>query len=142
MNKKELSRLWQMSQTELTDAERRALEHELDLHPGQRDAYKEFHRLRRSVAASRQDQFAPFFAERVVARIRRENAEQPADLVFFTSLVQAFRKVALAGTAIAVLLLTCNLVQQQTSLELLPTATVSLEEAIVPAFSPSLEDIL
>ncbi|MBN1543664.1 hypothetical protein JW992_16090 [candidate division KSB1 bacterium] len=98
--------------------------------------------LEHALAGLRRDRFSPFFAERVVARIRREAAQQPAELVFFLSLTRAFRRVALAGTAIAVLVIGINFMVDKSEVDYLTTSAVSLEEAILPAFAPSLEEIL
>jgi hypothetical protein len=59
----------------------------------------------------RREKFAPFFADRVMQKIRdqKETSDQRVD-DFLISLILSFRKIALTGAVIALLLLTTNFI--------------------------------
>ncbi|HOX84365.1 MAG TPA: hypothetical protein PKW76_10175 [bacterium] len=140
--KKKQKNLWLYDEEELSEAERRALADQLHKQPEIARNYQDFSALRDSLGQIRRDRFQPFFVERVMARIRRQEQAESADFLFFVSLSRAFRRIAVVGCAVVVLLFACNLARRHASFGILSDAVVSLEDVILPAFSPSLEDIL
>lgn len=79
--------------------------------------------------------FSPFFAERVINRIQRGN-ETVHDL-FWDMLIAQFKPMAIAATAIMIMLISYNMFQQKAFnvKNLLPTAKITYEEAMDPTLA-------
>ena len=84
---------------------------------------------RRNIAGVAATSFGPLFAERVMSRIRR--MDQSVD-PFYEALKSAFRKFAVAGTILVILLLSYNLVKENSfnSEEIFFTADTTFENML------------
>lgn len=71
-------------------------------------------RIRTSLQNAPQSSFGPFFAERVVQRIKAMERDREAQGVFFDFLAHAFRRVVVIGAAASLLLFSYNLLTSDT----------------------------
>lgn len=90
--------------------------------------------LRQTVAGSVPRTFRPFFAERVLSRIRSEGSEMNP-LSFFDALFATFRPLALAAVVILVVMLSFNAVRNdgEVMAGVLSSDSVGVELAFDPA---------
>jgi hypothetical protein len=109
MDKKILKLLYRSFDDELNETETRRLEEAL----GQSDELRrEKDRIlaqRQAIAESPKPSFKPFFAERVMSRIASLNAKKNGLEAFYETLLVIFRRLALVGAAILIILLLVNL---------------------------------
>ncbi len=107
-NKEILDLLVRSFDGSLTSEEREALEAALAASEGLREERARLVKLREAVSSARRDAFSPFFAERVMQRIRAEQRDRGSTEAFSGALSQAFRSVAIVGAAVAIGLVIYN----------------------------------
>ena len=121
MKRSELELLYRSLDASLTSRERSRLDAALRRDPGLRDEYERLVRLRSLVENQESPTFRADFSQRVMERLAAESAAMPASKTgseampgFEDALSLMFRKVAVAASVAAVLLLTYNLVTSET----------------------------
>ena len=141
MDKKIVHLLYKSFDVALSDLEQkilnRALADSLELRLEKERINKIRNRAARSAAVS----FKPFFAERVMQQIKsaKERIEHASD--FFESLVYMFRRVALVGVLVSLLILSYNLIRSENfSLSgALGFRNLTIEEAFDPFVEIAME---
>jgi anti-sigma factor RsiW len=109
MNEKMLELLYRSFDDRLTEEERTCLEEALSTSEELRAEKERVTGMRKSISSSAAASFEPFFAERVMNRIRgMEKADTDEDL-FFESLYRMFRPLALAASVVVFTLISLNL---------------------------------
>jgi len=94
----------------LSDKEQNELDQALNHSPQLREEKKEAEKLRQTAAKSGSSlSFKPFFAERVVNRLRTEDKRESRAEVFFETLFGLFKRVALIGAAACIVVIAYNL---------------------------------
>ena len=116
MKRSELDLLYRSLDASLTPEEQSRLDAALRRDPGLRDEYERLVRMRSLVENQESPSFRADFSHRVMERLAAESAARPvsypggeATLEFEDALSLMFRKVAVAASVAAVLLLTYNL---------------------------------
>lgn len=116
MKRSELDLLYRSLDASLTPEEQSRLDAALRRDPGLRDEYERLVRLRGQVENQESPSFRADFSQRVMDRLAAESAARPASnpegettTDFEDALPLMFRKVAVAASVAAVLLLTYNL---------------------------------
>ena len=116
MKRSELDLLYRSLDASLTPEEQSRLDAALRHDPGLRDEYERLVRLRSQVENQETPSFRSDFSQRVMERLAAESAARSvsypggeATLEFEDALSLMFRKVAVAASVAAVLLLTYNL---------------------------------
>jgi hypothetical protein len=97
----------------------------------------------RALLQSKSDySFKPFFAERVMNKIKARVSAVQDD--FFIALSTMFRRVAIAGCTVVVLLFSASLLYQksETPIKDYVYSQMTLDELVDPATTTSLEDLL
>lgn len=120
MKRSELDLLYRSLDSSLTSVEQSRLDAAMRRDPGLRDEYERLVRLRSLVENQESPSFRADFSQRVMERLAAEpeagSASNPAGettLAFEDALSHMFRKVAVAASIAAVLLLTYNLVTSE-----------------------------
>ncbi len=109
MNEKDLELLYRSFDDRLTREEREPLDRALASSEELRAEKERITAVRNSIASSSAASFEPFFAERVMKRIRcLGRTDNGADL-FFASLYRMFRPLALAAAVAVIILISLNL---------------------------------
>ena len=106
MNKKILKLLYRSFDEMLTQSEQLQLDNALAHSQELRDERNRIARMRSTISHSSAPSFQPFFAEKVMRRIRAVDSKQER---FFDSLIEVFRPVAIAATILFIALLSYNL---------------------------------
>lgn len=134
MNKKSIKLLYRSFEKTLTPAEERRLEKALAASAELRSERNRIIQLRKLVTDGAAHSFRPFFAEKVLHRIRA--AGIPADS-FFDSLVTVFRPVAIAITILITVLLSYNLFKSENKsfASALAEPEIKLEQALDPTLA-------
>lgn len=109
MNKKTLKLLYRSFDSQLTKQEQQQLDEALANSQALREEMKRIISLRNDISSNIADSFKPFFAERVTQRISTLDNTEQSSYVFFESLWYLFRRVAIAGTVIVLILISHNL---------------------------------
>ncbi|MFQ5752288.1 MAG: hypothetical protein ACE5HI_09850 [bacterium] len=104
MNERILDLLYRSFDEELSKAEQSELKKALAASPELQKEKVRIAELRQAIAINAERSFRPFFAARVMQRLK---TDAPKEEDFFASLVWAFQRIALVG-AIAILLLIAN----------------------------------
>jgi anti-sigma factor RsiW len=110
MNKKILKLLYRSFDVDLSEKERKQLEEALE---GSTELQREKEQIaaqRQAVSVSTAQSFKPFFAERVISRIRAKAEEENTLEVFYQTLKAVFRRLAFAAAVIMIALITINLI--------------------------------
>lgn len=136
MKRSELDLLYRSLDASLTPEEQSRLDAALRRDPGLRDEYERLVRLRGLVETQESPSFRADFSQRVMERLAAESAARPATINegetttdFEDALPPMFRKVAVAASVAAVLLLTYNLA---TSESVSITTSFGLTEELYP----------
>jgi anti-sigma factor RsiW len=108
MNEQILDLLYRSLDSELAPQEQKQLDEALTQSEALRVEKKKLLAMRGAVGSSASGTFRPFFAERVMQRVKAESAENGLQ-EFFESMVVVFRRVALIGAVAAVALVAMNL---------------------------------
>ncbi len=126
---------------ELDEQEQQKVQRALKENPELQREYAELKQTRQRLG---QDpvEFRPFFAERVVNRIKAESTRVQED--FLSAFSYMFRRVAVAGAVLGLFLLIVNLSQPGSAFSVQDYAVtqLSLDEVAYPGFSTSLEEML
>jgi hypothetical protein len=109
MNKKTLKLLYRSFDSQLTKQDQQQLDEALTNSQALREEMKRIVSLRNDISSNIADSFKPFFAERVTQRISALDNTEQSSYVFFESLWYLFRRVAIAGTVIVLILISHNL---------------------------------
>ena len=136
MKRSELDLLYRSLDSSLTPGEQSRLDAALQRDPGLRDEYERLVSLRGLVESQESPSFQAGFTRRVMARLETESAagiesnyEGEATPEFENALPFMFRRVALAASVAAILLLTYNLT---TSDRVSITTSFGLTEELYP----------
>ncbi|MDZ7265364.1 MAG: hypothetical protein ONB16_12320 [candidate division KSB1 bacterium] len=138
MNKKIIELLYRSFDEELAPAEQQRLEQALAASTELRAEKHRIAQLRGMISESGQQSFRPFFAEKVLRRIREQ--DRPAER-FFDTLVAVFRPVAIAAAFLFLVLLTYNLFQSddKTLASAFAEPEIKLEQALDPTLALVME---
>lgn len=131
MNKKVLDLLYRSFDEELSAAERKYLNEMLHKSKKLYSEQQKIKLIRDSIAESAEQSFSPTFSEQVMARLRMKKHKQTNGMEdFLDSLWWAFKRVALAGSFITLLLIGLSVIQKgKISIDsLLALPQVNLEE--------------
>lgn len=111
MNKKILKLLYKSFDADLSEKEKSLLENALNTSELLREEKLKIEKMRKTVSDSVEKSFSPFFAERVMQKIEepKSNLNDTID-EYFNSLVLSFRRVALAGSVVVLVLLINNFI--------------------------------
>lgn len=142
MTKKILKMIYRYLDADLSPKEKIELDQLKKNSPEIQAALQKTAKMREILQSSSDYSFKPFFAERVMNNIK---ADAPAiQDVFFAVLSSMFRRVAIAGCTVAVLLFSASLLFQksETPIQDYVYSQMTLDELIDPAITTSLEDIL
>jgi anti-sigma factor RsiW len=144
MNKKALDLLYRSFDGKLSEEEQRQLEDALDDLPALRKEKERIAAMRGAISASAAKSFRPFFVERVMRRIASIGEKKRNREMFFESLQFAFRRVAVVGAMVIVILVAYNFVKtgdlSVTGVFGMPQET--LEEVLELPFDSTLEELL
>jgi len=106
-NKKELKLLYRFFDSELNEKEKKQLEEALKISEELRQEKEQISAQRKAISESTATSFKPFFAERVISRI--DSIKKGNGLVdFYESLKAIFRRFAIAGIVIMLILIFYN----------------------------------
>jgi hypothetical protein len=110
-NKKILNLLYRSFDKNLNEKEQKILAEALENSPGLRREKEQLEAQRQAVADTAVPSFKPFFVERVMEQVNAlEGKTNGLDLqMFYESLVTVFRKVAITGAVISIILFIYNL---------------------------------
>ena len=110
-NKKILKLLYRSFDDRLDEKEQKILTQALEDSPGLRLEKEQIETQRKSLSNSTVQSFRPFFVERVMAQVNAlEGKTNGPDLqMFYESLVSVFRRFAVVGAVISVLMFIYNL---------------------------------
>lgn len=133
MNQKILDLLYKSFEVPLTTREQHQLEKALRDSERLRDEKEKIAKLRKSIAADTIDSFKPFFADRVLQRIRAQGEENEYEL-FLDSLIHFFRPIAIAALVLVIILTGYNMVNNNpdTDENGLAVSEISVEDAFDP----------
>lgn len=110
MKEKLLKLLYKSFEVKLTGEEQRHLENALESFQFLQEEKRNIEQLRHTISNSGKNSFSPFFAEKIMQRIENPiEANSPID-DFLTSLLWSFRRVAIAGGVVVLLLLINNFI--------------------------------
>lgn len=144
MNKKALELLYRSLDGKLSGEEQRQLEEALADSPELRKEKERIMAIRSAISASAARSFRPFFAERVMRRITSAGEKRRSAEVFFESLQYAFRRVAVVGAMVIVILAAYNFLKtgdvSVAGVFGMPQET--LEEVLESPFDSTLEELL
>ncbi len=102
--------LFRSFEGELKEKEKKLLEKALENSKEIRQEKEEIKKLRQAVAKSAVKSFKPFFAERVITRLKATETREENSLEgFYQSLKPIFKRLALAGSIIMLVLILYNL---------------------------------
>ncbi|MEA2006135.1 MAG: hypothetical protein U9O50_07770 [Acidobacteriota bacterium] len=107
INNKILKLLYRSFDSDLNEKEKRRLEEVLETSKGLRQEKEQILAQRKAISESAATSFKPFFAERVISRI--DSIKEENGLVdFYESLKAIFRRFAIAGVVIMIVLIFYN----------------------------------
>ncbi len=109
MDKKILELLFRSFDQELNEKEQRTLREALDRFEELRMERDRILDQRRAIAESPKPSFKPHFAERVMSRIESLGERKNGFEAFYETLLMMFRRLALVGAAVLIILLLVNL---------------------------------
>jgi hypothetical protein len=109
MDKKILKLLYRSFDDELNEKEREQLENALKESKELQKENERIHAQRQALSESTPASFKPFFAERVMNRIESPGKKKNGIESFYESLWMMFRRFAIVGAALLLLLLIYNL---------------------------------
>lgn len=137
MDKKILKLLYRSFDEELKEKEKKQLENALKDSEKLRQEKEQILAQRQAIAESQKPSFKPFFAERVMNHIESLSEKKNGFEAFYETLLTMFRRFALAGAAILIILLFYNLRTGDalSTDEIFYTSDVAIEEIIdLPLF--------
>jgi len=137
MNSKILELLYRSFDKELNPNEQHQLEKALADSKELREEKERIANMRTMISDSGEHKFHPFFAEKVMRRIRAEQTQEN----FLDSLVHVFRPVAIAATVVLIALMSYNVLKSNdvSVASAFAQPEVTLEHALDPTLSLALE---
>jgi len=137
MNSKILELLYRSFDEELNPNEQHQLEQALALSKELKKEKERIAKMRTLVSNSGEQTFHPFFAEKVMRRIREKQTQEN----FLDSLVHVFRPIAIAATISLIGLMTYNVFKSDdiSLASAFAQPEVTLEHALDPTLSLALE---
>lgn len=143
MNRKLSKLLFESFDRELNVEEKKRLDKALE-DPLIRLEKKRIEKMRGVIAEAKTSTFKPFFAERVMRKVQKLNMPELSPEIFFRDLLSVFKKVAIAGLFICAILVSANFIAKDSStiIQDVQRAEVTIDEAIIPSFTMTVEDIL
>jgi len=137
MNSKILELLYRSFDKELNPNEQHQLEQALADSKELREEKERITNMRKMISDSSEEKFHPFFAEKVMRRIRAEQTQEN----FLDSLVHVFRPVAIAATVVLIALMSYNVLKSNdvSVASAFAQPEVTLEHALDPTLSLALE---
>jgi anti-sigma factor RsiW len=134
MNKKIVELLYRSFDDKLTPAEQQRLDQALSDSKELREEKIRIAQMRTVISDSGQRSFQPFFAEKVMRRIREAKRTQES---FFDSLIEVFRPVAIAATILFIVLLAYNLFKSDNKslASALAEPEITLEQSLDPTLA-------
>lgn len=141
MNKKDLELLYRSFDDSLTPEEQKQLREALGGSKALRKEKKRIASLRKAVSDHAAESFEPFFAERVMQRIKHSRQAEKSPDLFFESLFAVFRPIAVGAVVLLIILLSYNIIKSDrlSLASAFAEPEVSLEEAFDPTFVFSME---
>jgi hypothetical protein len=138
MNKKIIELLYRSFDDELSQTERKQLDEALLKSKDLREEKSRITQMRTAISNSGQLSFKPFFAEKVIRRIREAQQVQES---FFDSLIYVFRPVVIAVTILLLALMSFNLFNSnhKTVATAFGEPEITLEHALDPTVSLVME---
>jgi hypothetical protein len=138
MNKKIIELLYRSFDDELSQTERKQLDEALLKSKDLREEKSRIAQMRTAISNSGQLSFKPFFAEKVIRRIRKAQQAQES---FFDSLIYVFRPVVIAVTILLLALMSFNLFNSnhKTVATAFGEPEITLEHALDPTVSLVME---
>ena len=136
MDENMLQLIYRSFDSELSAEEQEQLDKALALSAELRAEQAKISAIRNKVLQSKEPAFRPFFADRVMARIRSANNAAGKEL-FFESLISVFKPLAIAAAILIIIITSYNMNRAgQVSLEAaMALPEVALEEAFDPTLS-------
>ncbi|MBN2010115.1 hypothetical protein JW960_12290 [candidate division KSB1 bacterium] len=129
--------LYQSFERALTQLEQKRLDEALKTSETLRREKAVLERLRQRVTDSSVDtKFRPFFADRVMSRIRSQTATGLRIESVWEGIIAAFRPIAIAATVVMIVLISYNLFKSKTIsvASALGEPDITLEQVVDPAF--------
>jgi hypothetical protein len=138
MNRKILDLLYRSFDDSLTRVEQQRLDQALSDSKELRAEKSRITQMRMVISDSRQQSFHPFFAKKVLRRIREQGRAAES---FFDSLIDVFRPVAIAATILFIVLLSYNLFKSDkiTLASAFAEPEIKLEHSLDPALALVME---
>jgi anti-sigma factor RsiW len=132
MNERMLDLLYHSFDGELTAGERKMLEDALAASEELRRERNDIMTMRKRISTGGPESFSPFFIERVMQRVATLTEAESGSRALQEWLVGAFKRVAIAGAAVAIGLVVFNLVQTEdvSFAAALGMSEISLEEML------------
>jgi hypothetical protein len=138
MNKKMLELLYRSFDDALTQAEQLQLDDALTKSTELQEERDRIVHMRAMISDGSVPSFHPFFAEKVMRRIREAERSQES---FFDSLIEVFRPVAIAATIFFIVLLSYNLLKSDkiSLASAFAEPEIRLEQALDPTLTLVME---
>jgi len=138
MNNELIKLLYRSFDETLTQCEQLQLDDALAQSRELRDERDRIAQMRSTISNSSAPSFQPFFAEKVMRRIREADRKQEN---FFDSLIEVFRPVAIAATILFIVLLSYNLFKSDkvTLASALAEPEFTLEQSLDPTLTLVME---
>lgn len=138
MNKKIIELLYRSFDEELAPNERQRLDDALAKSAALREEKERMTAMRAMISDSSKKSFHPFFAEKVMRRLRQAESDPET---FLDSLISVFRPVAFAAIIILIMLISYNLnkTENYSLAGALGEHQVTLEEVIDPIYMFTME---
>ncbi|OPX35132.1 hypothetical protein B1H10_01950 [candidate division KSB1 bacterium 4484_188] len=141
MNKKLRELLYRSFDADLKEEEKKVLADALSRSAELREEQRQIETVRQKLSATTASSFEPFFADRVMRRIYREQKPKSELESWFEPLMSIFRPIAVAAVFIILLLMSYNMIStKQISVQgALAISNVAVEEAFDPAVNLTVE---
>lgn len=141
MNGKILNLLYSSFDTTLTQAEQKLLDEALVGSRELREEKEKIEMMRTIISDSTSKSFKPFFAERVMQRVRLLQQQRLRQVSFFDSLQYIFRPIAIAAIMLIIALMSYNLLKSNhlSFLNVYPEPEVTLEQVLDPTLTLTME---
>ena len=138
MNEKLLKLLYRSFDETLTQSEQMQLDDALAKSKELQDERDRIAQMRSMISDDSAQLFKPFFAEKVMRRIREAERRQES---FFESLIEVFRPIAIAVTILFIVLLTYNLFksEKKSLASAFAEPEIRLEQALDPTLTLVME---
>lgn len=141
MNNKMLKLLYRSFDDMLTSKQQQQLEEALLKSKELREEKEQIIAMRTTISDSATQSFKPFFAEKVMRRIRTLQKKQRSQETFFDSLFYVFKSMAIAATILLILLMSYNILKNNhlSLASAFAEPEVTLEQVFDPTLPLTLE---